>query len=511
MRNCLRPNLNIIYPILLLLILSVGLTRSAAQNPDDLVKKDYPQLYQKYSDSIKTHPATYIFAVDFSTSMKAIGADVKDKIEEFILALPDGDRVTIVRKGTPANTGFIFFPNTPLNNSSRNSIIQTLRTTGFTDNESDGFGMTEKIIEAIRQTGGSDLIYIFMFTDFEYYTNKNGYNKNQCNWNSIKTDFDQYSKGKQIEKIGLELPVQNLKTSALYETELEDIMGGVQFYPVVDGSSLSNWFSNTRANIMRDRLKYIVEKNLPVELGKLTFNARYIGKGVVETWISGNNIFIESFSIKDSDPKISHRRPLVENPFSKTKEADATVTLSFNSNFYHNGGYNEFEKLMGKNDFDLKVTIHPPKAILSFPTALVILIVVLLLIAGICFTCCGENKLDRLKIYSISTGDNKVFHNVKRVLIGNPKSNNDIPVFDISNASNKEVELFFKTNCPLRFWIKKGLYIKVNRGNNFKYRLSGNKNDVVLMSGDIKFIANNKRFLGMQLEIDTNLVLKINK
>ena len=231
------------------------------QTPEDLVKKDYPKLYAKYGNRLEQQKARYVFAIDISNSMKDYEITVKTNIKNFISALPEGDFVTIIQKCGTLETGFIF-SNQPVNSSSKSTIFNYIDAIKFDRVGSDGFMMTDKIIEALNQTGSSDdMKYVFMFTDFEYWTNKNHYNKNSENWKSLKTKFERTQKGNFVSVTGLRLALsQGVDPSAVYETELKDIFGRVEILPSPNSLFLATWFNNTKANILRDRLTYVIGK-----------------------------------------------------------------------------------------------------------------------------------------------------------------------------------------------------------------------------------------------------------
>ena len=123
-----------------------------AQSPDELVKRDFPKLCAKYGNSLKQQKARYVFAIDISNSMKPYESAVKTNIKNFISALPEGDFVTIIQKCGTAETDFIF-SNQPVNASTKSTIFNYIDAIKFDRIGSDGFKMTDKIIEALNQTG----------------------------------------------------------------------------------------------------------------------------------------------------------------------------------------------------------------------------------------------------------------------------------------------------------------------------------------------------------------------
>ena len=316
------------------------------QSPEELVKKDFPKLYAKYGNSLKQQKARYVFAIDISNSMSDYEITVKTNIKNFISALPEGDFVTIIQKCGTDETDFIF-SNQPVNSSTKSTIFTFIDAIKFDKIGSDGFKMTDKIIEALNQTGSSDdMKYVFMFTDFEYWTKNNHYNKNVENWNSLKTKFEQTQKGNFVSVTGLRLALsQGVKDSAVYETELKDIFGKVDILPSPNKFFLATWFNNTKANILRDRLTYVIGNLAKKEKQTIALSTKSEnGKPAI---IVANNSIFQKVTLTDASQKevddIYNSRPLIGpiTPKPETVKVDATLS----SPDYNNDKGNEVEKI----------------------------------------------------------------------------------------------------------------------------------------------------------------------
>ena len=169
--------------IITLLVLCFAVLTSKAQSPEELVKKDFPKLYNDFKVEVGSQKARYVFAIDISSSMKSYEAAVKVNLQNFINALPDGDIISIIQMASMQETRFIV-ENQPVNSSTRKLILSYVNGLNFKKIGSDGYTMTSKIIDALNQTGSSDdMKYVFMFTDFEYWTKENQFKKMQCNGN----------------------------------------------------------------------------------------------------------------------------------------------------------------------------------------------------------------------------------------------------------------------------------------------------------------------------------------
>ena len=330
--------------IIALLIFCFIVFITKAQNPEELVKRDFPKLFAKYGNS--QQKARYVFAIDISNSMSDYEITVKTNIKNFISALPEGDFVTIIQKCGTDETDFIF-SNQPVNSSTKSTIFTFIDAIKFDKIGSDGFKMTDKIIEALNQTGSSDdMKYVFMFTDFEYWTKNNHYNKNVENWNSLKTKFEQTQKGNFVSVTGLRLALsQGVKASAVYETELKDIFGKVDILPSPNKFFLATWFNNTKANILRDRLTYVIGNLAKKEKQTIALSTKSEnGKPAI---IVANNSIFQKVTLTDASQKevddIYNSRPLIGpiTPKPETVKVDATLS----SPDYNNDKGNEVEKI----------------------------------------------------------------------------------------------------------------------------------------------------------------------
>ena len=498
---------------LFIFILALLGTKLVAQKttPTDLLKQDYPVLAKEFKDKLVKQNDTYVFAIDFSTSMKVLEQDVKRNVEMFINSLPNGDRITLIKEGKTENTDYIYLPNAVISDDSKKAIIESLLSTPFDENESDGFKLTQKILEAINQTGGNELIYIFVFTDFEFYNRQYGYDKNKCDWKSLQKQFFGISQGKKIVKIGLELPASNLKANAIFKSELDAIFNGVQYFRIIDGNSLASWFNDTRANILRDRLNLIVHKEIDSEIEKTQFNLKPIKDDAPTIWIENDDMkLIQNYSlIEEADELTNIKKPIFENPFSKTKSKNAKVQLIYSDNYNHAKGYNEIEKLLQEPVAkEVTIAIHQPEAYVSWQVLLVLIIVLLALLTGLVWTYLTPKKLSRIRVYAELSGnvnqtmDAKTFTNIKQIIIGEPIKNTPA-TYEIGNT-NKTIEVFVKHNFPCKLWVRPGVYIRAISGNGIQYTLTGRRERGALVQGTEKYLSKVKNFYGMNISFEEN-------
>lgn len=243
----------------------------AQNSAKESMKADYPMLMQKYGDLLEEQHAHYIFAVDVSSSMLQYESTVKENFLAFVAAIPDGDQVTLIRMADKAHTDFVsgMYKCITLNGQVRNDLKNVIYSnqfdflhTGHPQDGSDGYKMAELVVEAINTIGSNDLTFVYMFTDFEYWTKEYHYNPSQENWESLK---EKMPKQRQFSvcKYGLELNFNNpnLCKHAIIKRQLDDVFGVIDYQTVSSAAVLSQWFNHTIANVMAVKLNSLVKRD----------------------------------------------------------------------------------------------------------------------------------------------------------------------------------------------------------------------------------------------------------
>ncbi len=448
-----------------------------AQSPEEMVKKDYPKLYNDFKSEVGSQKARYVFAIDISNSMKPYEADVKANLQNFINALPDGDFISIIQMAGTQETRSIL-ENQPVNSSTRNLILSYVKGLDFNKMGSDGFTMTSQIIEKLNQTGSSDdMKYVFMFTDFEYWTKENQFNKNAVQW----TVLGKKLKGKDgfLKVYGLELFQKggtSIRQGAVYKDELKQIFGNVEYVSGSNSSFLTTWFNNTKANILSDRLQYVMKRKTDKQNALLVLKASGLGKDLVialkEDKMSSvySTAELESSSIAEIQ-KTSEKRPLIGS--YTPKPVSINVKAKLRSPKYKNdqkstptNEYNEVDKLLEPQFAEYKIEVYEGKPYLSFFTGLSIGIVLLIYLLYILYTCFRKTTRywDVRVIRKESTGGTKTFRgnsSSKVFYIGTKKEG--LECVEVSDAKWL-LKIESKNNCPGLFWKKPGYYITLEEG-----------------------------------------------
>lgn len=234
------------------------------------MKQDYPGLMSLYGDRIAGQKAHYIFVVDVSSSMLPYESTVKTNILQFLQAVPDGDQISLIKMSDESHTGYVgLLKCTPLSSDVRTSIRDVVNgfqfnRKGSSEDGSDGFTMAKTVIDAINTVGSNDLTFVYMLTDFEYWTHKNKYDKNKEDWASLLSQLPESKVGGMC-KYGIELNSGGkLRQDAIFKNELDRIFGKVEYQSVSSAALLSNWFSHIATGVMSVKLNSLLKADWKV-------------------------------------------------------------------------------------------------------------------------------------------------------------------------------------------------------------------------------------------------------
>ena len=272
-----------------LLILFIGLCLSAQGiNPQEKLKHDFPKLTDRYGTQLGNQKAHYVFVLDISSSMLPYESIEKQNLLKFVDAVPDGDQITIIRMADEKHTDFVnMFKCITLEPNVRQALRTTVQSPGFqflkngdSRDGSDGFKTASLIVDAINTVGSNELTFIYLFTDFEYWTHTHRYNKNGVDWQSLVGKVpESYRQG--MCKFGIELATNSIKhPEAIFKPEMDRIFGTIHYQPVTSAAVLSQWFGHIITNVMAYKLNASLKKEWNSLIDTLS----------IETDISGNQL-----------------------------------------------------------------------------------------------------------------------------------------------------------------------------------------------------------------------------
>lgn len=258
-----------------------------AQNasPAEKLQKDYPLLTARYGNQLDGEKAHYIFVIDVSSSMLAYEKVEKENLLKFIDAVPDGDQVTIIRMADEDYTDYVnMFKCITLDPGVRASLRQSINGQVFQflnnsdkRNGSDGFHTASLVVDAINTVGSNELTFIYLFTDFEYWTHKFHYDKTKENWKSLIGRVpDTYLSG--MCKFGIELGTgAKLHQEGVFKSEMDAIFGKVSYLPVTSASVLSQWFGHIISDVMATKLYASLKKEWKEVTDSVDIDSRVSG------------------------------------------------------------------------------------------------------------------------------------------------------------------------------------------------------------------------------------------
>ena len=361
-------------------VLVVGVV--IAQTPEKRVMQDFPKLYSDFKAEVGGQKAHYIIAIDISSSMKSMEASVKSNLKNFISALPDGDKITLIQMADKAETKIVNLTDyTEINSSTRSGIISYIANLKFkkdheTGDGSDGFTMTKLITDGLKKPGSSaDMKYVFIFSDFEYWSSKNKYNKNAESWASLKSKLVNESRAKVFGLI-IKEPT---KIGAVYESELKDIFKDFSKVSCPDDPAILNqWFNTKKSEILYDRLAEYLTKKIENQKDSLILKASGLGKALSITPKSPNLSVVFTEAELDANSlsevqKTSESRPLIG--YFSPKPKIITVKAKLRAPKYTNpkhpahtpsDPYNEVDKLLDPQFAEYKIEVYEGKPYLAW-------------------------------------------------------------------------------------------------------------------------------------------------
>lgn len=240
-----------------------------AKQADEMLKNDFPELFRIYGAEATGLPAHYVIAIDVSASMKGYADLVTSSIEDFIATLPEGDYVSLLTFGMGAEkAGLPAY----LTESNREAVKGFVRQIGFKDQKTDLRGVTSLVLDELNKPDGEKLKFVFIFTDF---VDDPPPGSKSPDWKTLAKRFQSEQRRGGVEVFCLKLPLG--KDAGKHLPEMREIFPRLQVVPV-DRETLGGWFQRRKAEILRDRLRFVVAEDLNRPLAK--FSARTRGGAV---------------------------------------------------------------------------------------------------------------------------------------------------------------------------------------------------------------------------------------
>ena len=161
-----------------LLLIAIG--AHAQGDPLAYLRKQCPQLTEKYRTELENCHAHYIMAVDVSLSMCKYEGNVLPAIKAFVKALPDGDRVTLIPFAHDADDNRLGF-DVEVNRQTRESLLavmdklypqgQQKKDAQYFD--TDIFSAQQAVVRSIQQNAQYEVNIVIFITDMMHCPAKN--------------------------------------------------------------------------------------------------------------------------------------------------------------------------------------------------------------------------------------------------------------------------------------------------------------------------------------------------
>jgi hypothetical protein len=244
--------------IIILLVLCFTVLTSKAQSPEELVKRDWPNLYNDYGKLADKEPANFIFVIDISEIN--FGPIIRDQIQSFIDALPNGDVVSVILLG-PAEKTKAVVRCAPITTATKTEIRQKLSGIKFGTNGSDGLTMLGCIQDALMCPGSAkSLPFVFIFSDFEYFQPGKGYViPAASNWENKKNTYNSILTKLENTPLITSILLHNPRQKNNYLPQLKSVFGEITEESVTGKNLLSAHFNSLKANIKKKRILKVVK------------------------------------------------------------------------------------------------------------------------------------------------------------------------------------------------------------------------------------------------------------
>ncbi len=251
----------------------------------EALKKEYPMLMKRYGSRLESRTAHYIFAIDISSSMQEYESVVRQSLVTFVKAVPDGDQITLIAMSDENNTKYVnSIKCITINPKLRQSIVQTITSpqfrflrTGDKNDGSDGYSMTRKVLEAMNVVNSSDLTFVYLLTDFEYWTHKNKFDKTQEDWSGLKSLLSDKHKGMMC-KYGIELNSSKVSHSeAIFKPELDNIFGPLDYQQANSAVILAQWFGHIINDIRAHKINAMLKADWKEYLDSISVSLQQNG------------------------------------------------------------------------------------------------------------------------------------------------------------------------------------------------------------------------------------------
>ena len=332
----------------MIVLLSVVPVACAQDHDFNNMEKEYPLLMQRYGTRLESRNAHYIFAIDISSSMTQYEQVVRESLKTFVNAIPDKDQVTIIVVCDENTTNYLnSIKCITIEPAVRQSITAAINSRQFKflrrndpHDGSDMFTMTSRVLEAMNVVNSSDLTFVYLLTDFEYWTHRNKFNKGNEDWLSLKPLLTEKHRGAMC-KYGVELAQRGVShPEAVIKPELDAIFGPIDYQPASDAAILKQWFGHIIDEIRAQKINSMLKADWQQWLAERKLGISISDRRVEMTLQNPDTNLVSGFTAEAI--YTVEKEPTWYPSYIQIDSADVTVTVNYESKYAE-----EIHKLQG--------------------------------------------------------------------------------------------------------------------------------------------------------------------
>lgn len=249
-----------------ILVFVLMITFKSFSQEKELVKKDWPNIFDKFGKDIDKKPLNFIFVLDISD--KTFGNDIKRVVKDFLKPVKAGDYFNVILLGSTDKTSNLT-ECAIVDDSKKNRIISQIDNQVFGTTGSDGVKMTSLVIDAINCAGAKDATpVVFIFSDFVHYNNGWSVPEDKF-WKPLANKYNQLNKESSYVYC-IELP--NVDKKPQYLNKLRTVFTKANTVTCSDPKLLDDKFNNIKAKLIKSLLKDIVVRKVEDEKNNIVLD-----------------------------------------------------------------------------------------------------------------------------------------------------------------------------------------------------------------------------------------------
>ncbi|HZG53803.1 MAG TPA: vWA domain-containing protein [Pyrinomonadaceae bacterium] len=254
--------------------------------------RDFPVLTGRAKDQ---QASDFVIAIDYSISMRPFWKTVREGVIAFIKAVPDNDYISLVTFGKDAVT-----PVVPrrVTSDSRRALIEEFSLLGEPQDQWTDLGKGMQVaLDELNRPNSNRLKFVFLFTDFFHeppphsvYVSASPQHEA---WSKLAQRQANEQAGRTVQAFGLMLPLG--KNAGLHFETAKSVFPNL-VRVTADTDALGAWFQTKQAEIARDKLRALVERDARSQPFTLTGLA-HKGDQVVATLEPNRNRIVDTEAV----------------------------------------------------------------------------------------------------------------------------------------------------------------------------------------------------------------------